>query len=56
MRKHFEPIVYQTAIPRTIRFGEAPSFGKAIIEYEPHGVGAAAYTALTDEFLQRQKG
>lgn len=53
VRKHFGDLVYTTMIPRTIRLGEAPSFGKAIIEYDPHGVGAAAYTALAEEFLQR---
>ena len=54
VRKHFEQAVYTTVIPRSIRLGEAPSFGQAIIEYDPNGTGAAAYTALADEFLQRQ--
>lgn len=53
VRSYFAEIVYQTAIPRTIRLGEAPSFGKSIIEYEPNGRGAQAYRALADEFLQR---
>lgn len=56
VRKHFGETVFHTAIPRTIRLGEAPSFGKAIIEYEPSGAGANAYRALAEEFLQRQKG
>jgi chromosome partitioning protein len=55
VRKHFEQAVFKTSIPRTIRLGEAPSFGKAIIEYDPNGLGAAAYTALAEEFLERQK-
>jgi chromosome partitioning protein len=54
VKKHFGEVVFNTVIPRTIRLGEAPSFGKAIIEYDPNGVGAAAYIALADEFLQRQ--
>ncbi len=54
VRKHFAELVYKTMIPRTIRLGEAPSFGKAIIEYDPHGSGAAAYMALAEEFLERQ--
>jgi len=54
VRKHFAEAVFQTMIPRTIRLGEAPSFGKSIIEYEPNGAGAAAYLALADEFLKRQ--
>ncbi len=55
VRKHFGETVYQTQIPRTIRLGEAPSFGKPIIEYEPNGVASDAYRALTKEFLQRHK-
>ncbi len=53
VRNYFAEIVYQTAIPRTIRLGEAPSFGKSILEYEPNGRGAQAYRALADEFLVR---
>ena len=54
VRKHFGDVVYTVMVPRTVRLGEAPSFGKAIIEYDPHGVGATAYLALTEEFLHRQ--
>jgi chromosome partitioning protein len=53
VRKHFGETVYKTLIPRSIRLGEAPSFGKPIIEYEPGGVAAEAYRAMTKEFLQR---
>ncbi|MBV9672011.1 MAG: ParA family protein [Verrucomicrobia bacterium] len=56
VRKHFKNLVYQTIIPRTVRLGEAPSFGKPIIEYEPHGIGATAYRALAEEFVQRESG
>src|SRR5437660_10731697 len=53
VRKHFGERVYNTVIPRTVRLSEAPSFGKSILEYDPHGVGAAAYRALAQEFLKR---
>jgi chromosome partitioning protein len=56
VRRHFEASIYQTSIPRSVRLGEAPSFGKTIFEYEPHGVAAAAYGKLADEFLRRQDG
>jgi chromosome partitioning protein len=56
VRQHFPNWVYQTIIPRTVRLGEAPSFGKPIIEYEPHGAGATAYRALAEEFVQREAG
>jgi chromosome partitioning protein len=55
VHKHFAGVVYQTMIPRTIRLGEAPSFGKAIIEYDPNGAGATAYNALAKEFLKKQE-
>ncbi len=53
VRKHFGETVYQTMIPRTVRLGEAPSFGKTIMEYDPNGLGATAYRDLADEFLKR---
>jgi chromosome partitioning protein len=56
VRQHFQGLVYQTIIPRSVRLGEAPSFGKPIIEYEPQGVGATAYRALAEEFVQRDSG
>ncbi len=56
VRKHFEKITYQTAIPRTVRLGEAPSFGKTIVEYDPNGIGALAYKRLAEEFILRQRG
>lgn len=55
VRKHFESLTFRTIIPRSIRLGEAPSFGKPIIEYEPHGIGATAYRALAEEFLRRDR-
>jgi chromosome partitioning protein len=54
VRNYFSEIIYNTIIPRTIRLGEAPSFGKSIIEYDPSGRGAQAYRALAEEFLARR--
>ncbi len=56
VRKHFEAITYQTAIPRTVRLAEAPSFGKTILEYDASGVGAKAYRRMAEEFIRRQRG
>ncbi len=55
VRNHFQEVVYTTVIPRTVRFAEAPSHGRTIFEHDPSGVGAAAYTALAVELLERQK-
>jgi chromosome partitioning protein len=54
VQTHFGDVIYRTVIPRSVRLGEAPSHGKPIIEYEPNGLGAAAYRTLSEEFLTRQ--
>jgi chromosome partitioning protein len=53
VRDHFGERVYETVIPRSVRLSEAPSFGKSILEYAPHGPAAIAYRALAREFLKR---
>lgn len=55
VRAHFQEVAFQTLIPRTVRFGEAPSHGRTILEHDPDGAGAEAYRALAAEFLERQK-
>jgi len=51
VRGHFGEKVFQTIIPRTVRLGEAPSFGKPITVYDTHSHAATAYRALTAELL-----
>lgn len=53
--KHFGDRVFETLIPRNVRLSEAPSYGKTIIDYDPHCVGSAAYRNLAKEFIKRQK-
>lgn len=53
VRQHFGERVYKTVIPRTVRLGEAPSFGKSILEYDSTGIGATAYRSLAREFMKR---
>lgn len=53
VREYFPEVTYETIIPRNIRLGEAPSYGKSIIDYAPTCSGAIAYRALADEFLRR---
>jgi chromosome partitioning protein len=50
---HYPDKVFRTAIPRTVRLSEAPSFGKTIFEYDPRSLGAQAYAALTKEVINR---
>lgn len=53
VREYFPEVTYETVIPRNIRLGEAPSYGKTIIDYDPTCSGSVAYRALADEFLRR---
>lgn len=53
VRTHFGELVFKTVIGRNVRLGEAPGFGKPIIEYDAASAGAQAYTRLAKEFLTR---
>lgn len=50
----FKGAVYNTVIPRNIRLGEAPSFGKPIFLYDSRSKGANAYLDLAKEILDRE--
>jgi chromosome partitioning protein len=52
-REHFPDLVFDTVIPRNVRLGEAPSFGRPIIHHDPHSVGADAYFDLAKEVAAR---
>jgi len=53
VREVFGAEVFDTEIPRNIRLGEAPSFGRPVHAYDPLCRGAIAYTNLALEFLDR---
>jgi len=53
VRNHFGEKVYSTIIPRNVRLGEAPSFGKPIILYDIRSRGSEAYVNLAKEFIRR---
>jgi chromosome partitioning protein len=53
IRQHFPSQVFQTVIPRNIRVGEAPSFGKPVIHHDPHCAGSDAYFELAKEVAAR---
>jgi chromosome partitioning protein len=55
VRRFFPAYVFRTVIPRTVRLGEAPSYGETILKYAPDSAGALAYQALAEEFLERTK-
>ncbi len=47
--------VYETVIPRNIRLTEAPGFGKPILLYDNHSIGARKYEDLANEMLGVKK-
>ena len=49
----FGEIVFKTMIPRNVRLAEAPSYGRAIIDYEAISKGAMAYNNLAKEVIKR---
>jgi chromosome partitioning protein len=49
--KYFKDLVFKTRIPRNVRLGEAPSFGKPILLYNAASVGAKSYFSLAGEIL-----
>lgn len=56
VKRYFGAKVYSTVIPRNIRLAEAPSYGMAIMEYDPKSRGAEAYKEFALEFLEREEG
>ena len=55
VKKHFRSKVFATAIPRTVRLGEAPSHGLPIHVYDSKSVGAESYRQLARELLERNQ-
>ncbi len=53
VRQHFPELVFNTVIPRNVRIGEAPSFGKPVIHHDRYCAGADAYFELAREVAAR---
>lgn len=51
VKNYFGDKVYNTIIPRNVKLGEAPSFGKPSIIYAPESTGATAYMELAREVI-----
>ena len=49
--KYFKQLVFKTVVPRNVRLGEAPSFGKPILTYDAASVGAKSYASLANEIM-----
>jgi chromosome partitioning protein len=53
VREVFGAEVFGAVIPRNVRLGEAPSFGKPVLRYAPGSRGAEAYLELARELVSR---
>ena len=53
VRTHFGEKVLPTAIPRSVRVSEAPSYGQTVLTYDPGSTGALSYLEAARE-LARQ--
>ncbi len=49
VRKHFGPVVLATAIPRSVRVSEAPSYSQSVMTYDPGSTGALSYLEAARE-------
>ena len=54
-RKFFKHLVFKNIIPRSVRLGEAPSFGKPIILYDRASIGSKSYLGVAREIIARLK-
>jgi len=50
-KKYFKSLVFNTTVPRNVRLGEAPSFGKPILLYDATSAGARSYFELAKEII-----
>lgn len=53
VRAHYPQQVYETVIPRNVRLGECPSFGKPILLYDVESRGCQSYMQLAQEMIDR---
>lgn len=50
-RAYFGPLVYEKAVPTSVKFREAYARGIPLVQYDRFGSGAAAYRAAAQAFL-----
>jgi chromosome partitioning protein len=53
VRRYFPHRMFGTVVPRSVRLAEAPSYGQAIVEYDPSSRGAEAYEVFVGELIAR---
>jgi chromosome partitioning protein len=53
VRRHFGRLVFDNAVPRSVRLAEAPSHGLPAVAYDRRSPGADAYWRLAMELVER---
>ncbi len=53
VREHFGAQVLRTAIPRSVRISEAPSYGQTVMTYDPGSPGALSYLEAAREMAHK---
>jgi chromosome partitioning protein len=56
LRRHFGGLVFETAVPRSVRIAEAPSHGLPVVAYDRRSRGASAYWKVALELVERERG
>jgi chromosome partitioning protein len=54
VRSHFGERVLPTAIPRSVRVSEAPSYGQTVMTYDPGSTGALSYLEAARELARQE--
>ncbi len=52
--KYFKNMVLKSIVPRNVKLGEAPSFGKPILLYDATSPGAVSYISLAKEIMNKK--
>lgn len=55
VKKHFQSMVFDTMIPRNVKLGEAPSYGKPVLLYDANSSGSVGYLNLAREVMQKNE-
>ncbi len=53
VRRYFPHRIFNAIVPRSVRLAEAPSYGQAIVEYDPASRGSDAYESFARELSAR---
>ena len=52
VRQHFGELVLDTAIPRSVRISEAPSYQQSVVSYDPNSSGSLSYIEAAREIAE----